>query len=91
MVHWVYILESETSGRYYVGQTDDVARRLAYHNRGLSRSTRGRGPWKLMYKEKSATRSEACRREREIKGWRSRVAIERLIASGHSRGVAQFG
>ena len=82
MAHWVYILQSETSGRYYVGQTDDVARRVVYHNRGLSRSTRGRGLWKLVYKEAFATRSDACRRERQIKDWRSRAAIERLIADG---------
>jgi len=32
MSYWVYILQSETSGRYYIGQADDLARRLARNN-----------------------------------------------------------
>ncbi len=32
MTYWVYILQSETSGRYYIGHTDNLARRLTEHN-----------------------------------------------------------
>ena len=91
MRHWLYILRSDTSGAYYVGQTDAPERRVAYHNRGLSRFTRGRGPWRLVYREEFETRSAARRRERQIKRWKSRAAIERLIARNTNRGVAQFG
>ena len=82
MLYWTYILRSQSSGKYYIGQTDSPDRRLDYHNRGLCRATRGRGPWELAYSEQLATRSEACRREREIKSWKSRPAIEKLIADG---------
>ncbi|NLA41614.1 MAG: GIY-YIG nuclease family protein [Smithella sp.] len=36
---YVYILQSETSGRYYIGQTDSLDRRLAEHNDPTSTSS----------------------------------------------------
>ena len=46
---YVYIIESASSGRWYYGSTTDPKERLAYHNKGWNRSTRGRGPWKLIF------------------------------------------
>jgi putative endonuclease len=63
MVAFLYILQSETSGKFYVGSTDDLDRRLSEHARGHTPSTRGRGPWKLVHKEEFATLLEARRRE----------------------------
>lgn len=85
----VYILQSERDGSYYVGQTSDVEKRLERHNRGTERSTRGRGPWKLVYLEAYGTRGEAMQREAEIKARKKRAYIEKLIAA--HRGVAQPG
>src|SRR5690606_12001083 len=42
----VYILQSKTSGRLYIGHTQDLERRMQEHAAGQTRSTRGRGPWK---------------------------------------------
>jgi len=78
-MYLVYILQSQTSGRFYVGQTHDVKARLAYHNSNWSKSLKNRGPWTLRYTEPYATRSEAVRRERQIKSWKDRRMIERLV------------
>jgi putative endonuclease len=80
-MYHVYILQSESSGRYYIGQTIDLAVRVAYHNANYSRSLKNRGPWKLMYSETYATRAEAVRRERQIKRWKSRELIARLVSA----------
>ena len=77
----VYILQSETSKRYYVGQTQDVKSRLAYHNANYSKSLKNRGPWDLVYQEEFASRAEAMRRERQIKSWKDRAMIERLVSA----------
>jgi putative endonuclease len=65
---FVYVLVS--IGRVpitYVGWTDDLARRLARHNKGLgAKTTRGR-QWRLVYAEKLADRTEAMRREYFLK------------------------
>jgi putative endonuclease len=76
----LYILQSETSGRFYVGSTDDLDRRLREHRRGYSSATRARGPWKAVYTEAFTTLLEARRRESEIKKWKSSKLINALIA-----------
>jgi putative endonuclease len=78
---YVYILQSETTNRYYIGQTIDVEERLAYHNANYSKSLKNRGPWRLMYQEQYLTRTAAVRRERELKAWKDRAMIERLVGA----------
>jgi putative endonuclease len=79
MVAFVYILQSETSGRFYVGSTDNLERRLSEHSRDHTPSTRGRGPWVVIHKEEFPTLLEARRRELEIKKWKSASMIKKLI------------
>jgi len=81
MPFYLYILKSEKSGRYYVGQTDDLEERVRYHNSNYSKALRNRGPWKLLYSEAYESRSEAVRREREIKRQKDRHYIERLVSA----------
>ncbi|HKW57151.1 MAG TPA: GIY-YIG nuclease family protein, partial [Candidatus Acidoferrum sp.] len=68
---YLYILQSEKTGRFYIGSSEDLARRMEEHHRGQTASTRGRGPWKLAYEEEYESLLGAHRRELEIKGWKS--------------------
>jgi putative endonuclease len=77
----VYILQSQSSDRFYIGSTANVEVRLAQHQRGGAQSTRGRGPWKLVYHEQFATAAEAVRRERQLKSWKSHRSVQELIDS----------
>jgi hypothetical protein len=45
----LYVLQSESSGRFYIGSAQDLPSRLAEHNRSHSPYTRNRGPWVLKY------------------------------------------
>ena len=78
----MYILQSSTSGRYYIGHTDEMARRVIEHNLGMAKYTRREKPWKIVYVENYSTRSAAMKREMEIKRKKSRTYIERLIKAG---------
>ena len=44
---YVYILKSKADGKFYVGSTDDLRRRLQEHARGQSQSTKSRRPLEL--------------------------------------------
>ncbi len=83
MLYFVYILQSQSTGRYYIGQTDDIERRLRQHNapeyHGTKTTKRFPGPWELIYSETYESRSLAMSREREIKRWKSRKMIAQLI------------
>ncbi len=72
MAFYDYILQSQSSSRYYIGQTQDLSDRVAYHNSNYSKSLKNRGPWQLLYTEQYGTRAEAVRREPQIKSWKDR-------------------
>ena len=70
-MYTVYILQSKTTGKTYVGQTSDLSKRLAQHNDPDCRFTlytkRNKGPWVVIHTEQFATRSEAMKREKQLK------------------------
>ncbi|MCB9802108.1 MAG: GIY-YIG nuclease family protein [Pseudomonadales bacterium] len=76
---WVYILCSKKDNSYYVGSTNNLERRIGQHNNGFSRYTRAKIPWKLVYTETHDSLKDARIREQQLKNWKSRVALERLI------------
>ncbi|OGU77043.1 MAG: hypothetical protein A2V93_12285 [Ignavibacteria bacterium RBG_16_34_14] len=77
----VYILKSIHNKKFYVGQTSNLERRLLYHNSGYSKATKNGIPWELVHSEVFTNRSEAVRREKEIKNYKSKIYIEKLICA----------
>ena len=77
-MHFVYILKSLVTERYYIGHTADLDKRLEEHNRGKTKSTKGYIPWKIVYTEKFETKSEAFKREQEIKSFKSGLKFKEL-------------
>ncbi len=78
---YVYVLQSESTKRYYTGFTADLEHRIGQHNAGLTKSTKNRGPWKLVYAEKQGSRAAAMARERFLKSGQGREDLAELIAS----------
>ena len=83
----VYIIKSQSSGRYYIGSTSDLIQRLRHHNSGANRSTSKRGPWNVVYTEEFEDKKSAWLRERQIKRYKGGEAFKNLI-SAQSGGVA---
>jgi len=75
----VYILYSEKLNRYYVGYTNDMARRISEHNRPKGKYTDLGIPWKLVHSESYDTKNEAMSRERYIKSKKSKQFISDLV------------
>ena len=78
MKFYVYILYAPSIDRFYVGQTEDIPKRIAEHK---VRKNLGASDWELKYSEVFATRSESVLRESEIKAKKRRTYIEWLIGS----------
>ncbi len=67
MPYYVYIVRCK-DGSYYTGYAKDVKCRVEQHRKGRgARYTRMHEPEKMVYVEEFDTRSEAMKREREIK------------------------
>ncbi len=88
---FVYILMSEVDSSFYIGQTNDLNKRIEYHNLGLSKYTSRKKPWKVVYFEKYSTRKEAIKRERFLKKQRNSDFYNSLIDnwSGSSVGYPE--
>lgn len=76
MSYVTYILEC-ADGSFYVGCTNNLAKRLEQHNNSEwgAHYTKIRRPVTLKYSEEFNTLKEARRREVEIKGWRREKKI----------------
>jgi len=66
---WLYILASKPRGTLYVGVTNNVAKRLSEHQRGLSEFTKRYSVQSLVYFERHATMLLAIQREKNVKHW----------------------
>jgi len=67
MPYYVYVLACK-DGTFYTGYTQDVEARVRLHKLGKgARYVRIHPPWKVVHLEKFETRSDAMKREREIK------------------------
>lgn len=75
-----YILKSLKNGHYYVGSCQDLQVRVDRHNRGLVRSTKAGSPWKLIFNEEYLSRSDAFKREKQIKSYKGGEAFKKLIS-----------
>jgi putative endonuclease len=79
-VHFVYIVRCR-DGTLYTGYARDPLQRTKTHNSGRgARYTSGRLPVTLAYSESFESKTEALRREYELKRW-SRARKEALIRS----------
>jgi len=75
-----YIIYSKQLDRYYVGATkDDLSQRVRRHNTKHKGYTGKASDWSLVHAEPWHSLELALQREQEIKGWKSRKRIERLI------------
>ena len=83
MEFFIYILYSASSGKYYVGHTNNIERRVYEHNNPISNKyTSSSIPWELKISfSVSNDRGEAMKIEKYIKKQKSKIFIEKLIAS----------
>jgi putative endonuclease len=80
-MYYVYILKSVNSNHYYVGHASKLQGRFSDHNSGLVKSTKKYLPWKIIHTEAFETKSEAYKRELQIKSYNGGNAFKHLIKS----------
>lgn len=80
-MYFVYIIECE-DGSFYTGSSPDPEERFKKHKVGTgSRYTRMHKPVRLVYREQVKNKSQALKREIQIKGW-NRIKKESLVKFG---------
>ena len=79
MNYHVYILYNKKNDKFYIGQTNDIERRLKEHNSGETNYTsKYSGEWMLVYKEEFISRTEAKKRENFLKKQKNKEFYKKL-------------
>ena len=87
----IYIIECKDD-KLYTGITNNLNRRLSEHNSGHGgRFTKFRRPVKLVYHQEVSNKSEALRREIEIKKFARSEKLNLVRSFGFSREVETAG
>lgn len=87
---YLYILLCK-DGSLYTGISNNVEKRFLEHKNGKGgRYTRSHKPLRLVYQEKLQTRSEALKREFEIKSW-DRAKKIKLCQQGNNSSCSGQG
>jgi putative endonuclease len=81
-MYFTYILKSDNCNHYYIGHTADPHKRLLEHNSGKVKSTKKYLPWQIIYYESVNTKSEAYKREMQIKSYKGGNAFKKLLITG---------
>ena len=84
MTHYTYVAKCSDE-TYYCGYTTDLAKRIKNHNESRlgAKYTKSRRPVELVYSESFSSKSEAMRRECEIKSL-TRDQKEKLISKSQT-------
>ena len=81
-MYTVYIIYSANLDRYYIGFTSDLMdTRLRKHLANHKEFTGKHADWTVVYTEEYNSKKVAIQRERQIKSWKSRFQIEKLVRS----------
>ena len=77
--YYFYIIYSQQLDKYYVGHTSNLDERLKKHNTNHKGFTGKANDWAVVYTEIYSTKELAYAREREVKKWKSKLRITKLI------------
>ncbi|MFM8421125.1 MAG: GIY-YIG nuclease family protein, partial [Verrucomicrobiota bacterium] len=81
----VYLLRS-ASGLRYIGLSNDVERRVQQHNLGISRWTRGKGPWILEWTSTPRSLGDARKLENLLKRQKGGAGLDPILLREASPG-----
>lgn len=80
-MYCLYILKNQDTGRYYIGSTSNLERRLKQHKSGKTRTTKILKTDVLVYTEIYGNLLDARIREKKLKSYKSKKYIEWLIST----------
>lgn len=78
-------MESLRDGRFYIGSSTDLARRVAHHQGGFTHTTRRFGQLRLVFKQEFSSIEEAKIIERKLKQLKRKDYVEKVAREGKIR------
>ena len=82
MKGYVYILENN-SGRFYIGSTNNIKRRLQQHKLGHTQTTKNMGGIKLVFNQEFESLGVARKIEIRLKKLKRKDYIAKIVSNGY--------
>jgi len=79
-MYYVYVLKSRIDSNLYIGYTSNLRQRIKDHNNGKTKSIKHRIPFELIYYEAYKNKTDARKREIELKkdGYRKEQLMRKI-------------
>ncbi|WP_346861734.1 GIY-YIG nuclease family protein [uncultured Draconibacterium sp.] len=77
--YFVYLIQSENDGVWYVGLSANPVERLKQHNKGKSKFTKGHIPWRLLYQDKVGSLSDTRKKEKYYKTSAGKRRLKKIL------------
>lgn len=81
MFYNIYVLQFEKDNKFYTGYTENLKLRLKQHQKGLVKSTKNRGMFKLIYFESCLNQQDATHREKYLKTYLGKMFLKNRLKS----------
>ena len=79
-MYYTYVLYSREFNKIYIGFSSDLTNRLLAHNDNSNSGWSSRyQPWEILYSEEHPTKSEAMKREKQLKTYKGREFIHKMV------------
>jgi len=78
LIYQVYVLNN-SAGQKYIGLSQDPQIRLLQHNSGISRWTKGKGRWTIVWTSNPMNLSEARKLENKLKRQKGGLGLNPLL------------
>lgn len=76
---YTYVIQSNKDGKWYTGCTHDLRKRFSQHQNNQVPSTKGRGPFELIYYEACLNEQDAFAREKYLKSGRGKHYLKKRL------------
>jgi putative endonuclease len=81
-MYYTYVLYASKFNKIYIGYSENPERRLESHNDERNTGwTRSYQPWEIIHVEEFDTKTEALKREKQLKTSRGRAFVYKLISN----------
>lgn len=85
---YVYILQNQKTGKFYIGSTSNLNKRLRHHKAGGTPSTKRIKPDKLVFKQWFDTLEKARGAEQKLKRMKRKDYIQKIVKDGYIKNVS---
>src|SRR6187402_3704398 len=79
-MYYIYVLVSVSRNYIYVGMTDNLERRIMYHNAGYNKTTKAYRPFRVLLTEQFPSRIEAREREKYLKSGVGKESLKQILS-----------